>query len=150
MSSNARPNDRLDPRKLFNPLTGICFAIFAIGCQGHQHLMRSHPQARTQVAGEYIDPNGKRHVVYKPNGWRRTKHGWEHTSAWLVNQNGRENVTYSTLLAAEEASTPTMIRPMLKRLATTSPVLIALAQICVIAIICQVARIGNQRKNSRA
>ncbi len=70
-----------------------------------------------------------------PQGWRKTKDGWEHVSTWP--QPGK---SINQWIDTQHDQEPPWLRHTFARLRTISPLMIALMQITAIALIVNVSR----------
>jgi len=73
-----------------------------------------------------------------PMGWRKTSHGWEHTSSWPG-----FGPTINDLIATQKLSEPQWFRASLAMVTSVPPITIALIQLVAIAAIAGVARLNQ-------
>ena len=79
-----------------------------------------------------------------PDGWRKTKDGWQHTSSWPhLKGSLSEIVTINQLIAQQQASEPPWTRQIMLWLASVPPLAIAVAQILAIWMIVKITNRGN-------
>ncbi len=70
-----------------------------------------------------------------PEGWRRTRDGWEHVSTWdTVGQ------SINQLIAAQQEREPAWLRVAFAKIRRIPPLMIAMMQITAIAVIVNVSR----------
>ncbi|TWT81820.1 hypothetical protein CA13_32730 [Planctomycetes bacterium CA13] len=75
-----------------------------------------------------------------PTGWRRTNHGWEHTSTWPSDIVAGEKKSISELIAIQEAREPMWLQVTLGKVRGVPPLMIALIQITAIAVLISIGR----------
>ncbi len=76
-----------------------------------------------------------------PEGWRRTKYGWEHTSTWT---SLFANASINELIAIQRHREPAWIRYGFAKLRAIPPLMVAVLQITAIAVIVNIAE--NHRR----
>ncbi len=75
-----------------------------------------------------------------PTGWRRTNRGWEHTSSWPQTSGLGQTHSISELIAMQESREPRWLNTVLGRVGGIPPLMIAVLQITMIAVIFNVAK----------
>ncbi|WP_372725689.1 hypothetical protein [Novipirellula sp.] len=75
-----------------------------------------------------------------PTGWRRTNRGWEHTSSWPQTSGLGQTHSISELIAMQESREPKWFNSMLGRVSGIPPLMIAVLQITMIAVIFNMAK----------
>ncbi len=112
-------------------LTVIVFVgVIPIGCDKYQHLAHSpHGNAPPVMAAD----GRLSFKAHRPNGWRRTKDGWEHTNDWGVGANSK--LSLNQHIAEQKSREPQWLQESLAIVRSLSPITIALFQISLISLI---------------
>ena len=129
-----------------NPLRSwaliLCLLVIATvpaGCQLSPHM----PDRNHAV---YSAPPNSNSVA--PNGWRRTKDGWEHTSNWAIEASGHANKSISELMQLQSKRESPWARTAMKTIRECPPHWIAVIQVLLIGVICSVSK-KMQPKNGK-
>ncbi|MGB7324881.1 MAG: hypothetical protein WBD31_08405 [Rubripirellula sp.] len=105
--------------------------LSSTGCDTQQHLANSHTFEVTASADSKA-------VV--PNGWRRTKYGWEHTSTWGLTAAVKPSPSMQQWIERTAGRNPAWARTTFASIRQLSPITIALIQIALITAILKVSR----------
>lgn len=92
--------------------------------------MEELPPETEKVLLSSRDPN-----PVLPQGWRRTRDGWEDVSTWT-----KTGKNINDLIAEQKSQEPAWIRIVFSKIRAISPLMIALMQVSVVATIVNVAR----------
>ena len=112
----------------------LCVLVIAMvpaGCQLSPHL----PDRNHAV---YSAPANSNSVA--PNGWRRTKDGWEHTSNWAIEASGHADKSISELMQLQSKRESPWARTAMKVMRECPPHWIAVIQVLLIGVICSVSK----------
>jgi hypothetical protein len=80
-----------------------------------------------------------------PDGWRRTRHGWEHTSTWT---NLFANASINELIEIQRRREPAWVRYGFAKLRAIPPLMVAVLQIAAIAVIVSIAESRRQAEKT--
>ncbi|TWU22022.1 hypothetical protein Pla52o_30700 [Novipirellula galeiformis] len=83
---------------------------------------------------------GRRPNPIPPTGWRRTNRGWEHTATWPSSSSLSQQNSISELIAIQESREPKWLQSLLGRVSRIPPLMIAVLQITIIALILTMAQ----------
>jgi hypothetical protein len=128
--SNSVVRFHRNDRNLFRHVAIVASVIFSIallsGCDSRQHLVNS-------VAFQVTASADSKAVV--PQGWRRTKFGWEHTSTWNLAAAEAAPPSLQEWIDRTSRRNPHWTNNLLSKIRSLSPITIALAQIALIGLI---------------
>ena len=110
-------------------LLGVRFLTFAP--PAYQTEASARQQTELRIAAD-----GNEGRSFAPNGWRRTKHGWEHISSWKV-----PTQSLGQIIEHQQSREPRWVQSALESLRRIPPVVFAMVQLTMIAFIVWIASV---------
>ncbi|EMI21912.1 putative membrane protein [Rhodopirellula maiorica SM1] len=129
----------------------ILIVVFVIALRwahdGPHHWFAMPPATATtavattsDVTSKLTSPESRQPNPIPPTGWRRTNRGWEHTSSWPQTSGQGQSHSISELIAMQESREPKWFNTVLGRVSGIPPLMIAVLQITMIAVIFNMAK----------
>ncbi|WP_145419463.1 hypothetical protein [Planctomycetes bacterium K23_9] len=113
----------------------LLLVVATAGCDTRQHL------ANSQTSRVMASPHS---AAVVPDGWRKTKFGWEHSSQWGLQAADQPSKSINQWIHETALRNPPWSRQLLSRIRGLSPISIALFQVLAIGVILKISTKVNR------